>query len=505
MTKLVFTLLAISFYLFHNTALAQQTFSISLRPDAQCGKDAFIWDAPGFPNANSNYGINQSLLAHSWTNSGAADVSRCLIQFDLGKIPIGAVITNAQLSLFNDSTSASFSGQHQYSPQSANNGFINRITTPWTEKTVTWNSQPTYSSINQVVLPPSTSPNQNYQNLLVTQLVTDMIANPLTSFGFMINLQIESPYRALVFASSDHPDPNLHPILEITYTLAQPESQCFTLRTDAGCNADAMVWNAPGFPNGNTNYGNHPSLLAHAWTNNGIEDTSRSLLYFDLSFIPQSTVIDSAFFSIYNDQLSSSNSGQHSNLSGPANALLQRVTSSWNDQTVTWMTKPSSATQNQVPLPAPTNPNQHYPNLNVTSLVQDMIDSSQSSYGFMMRLGNETNYRLLVFASGNNSNPQVFPTLNICYSPPVGVVSPESNVKFSLSPNPSSGLVIVQHNDFKKYSLIISDISGKLLYCREQLEGKSKIHLKQLGFKNGAYIFKLQTEKVSYNKLIILE
>ena len=50
-------------------------------------------------------------------------------------------------------------------------------------------------------------------------LIEDMVANPLESHGFMYRLQNEDHYRAMIFASSDHEDSDLHPKLEIEYTL----------------------------------------------------------------------------------------------------------------------------------------------------------------------------------------------------------------------------------------------------------------------------------------------
>jgi hypothetical protein len=52
----------------------------------------------------------------------------------------------------------------------------------------------------------------------VTNLVRDHIINPGSSFGYLLKLKTETPFRLLTFASSDHPNPALHPKLEICYT-----------------------------------------------------------------------------------------------------------------------------------------------------------------------------------------------------------------------------------------------------------------------------------------------
>jgi hypothetical protein len=93
---------------------------------------------------------------------------------------------------------------------------LQRITSPWTED-VSWNNQPTTTSQNEVTLAQDTTPYQDY-NLDVSSLIQDFIANPDSSFGFLLKLTTESPYRLLAFASSDHPNADLHPILEICYS-----------------------------------------------------------------------------------------------------------------------------------------------------------------------------------------------------------------------------------------------------------------------------------------------
>jgi hypothetical protein len=48
-------------------------------------------------------------------------------------------------------------------------------------------------------------------------MVTNMVDSPLTSFGFMLLLQDETPYRDLIFASSNHADSSIRPKLVVSY------------------------------------------------------------------------------------------------------------------------------------------------------------------------------------------------------------------------------------------------------------------------------------------------
>lgn len=85
---------------------------------------------------------------------------------------------------------------------------IRRITSPWIEDSVIWFTQPTYTTINEVVLPPSVGPYDDYLNMDVTQLVRDMNQDPQNSYGFMFGLLDEHYYSSLVFTSSDAEAPS---------------------------------------------------------------------------------------------------------------------------------------------------------------------------------------------------------------------------------------------------------------------------------------------------------
>jgi hypothetical protein len=104
---------------------------------------------------------------------------------------------------------------------------------------------------------------------------------------------------------------------------------------------------------------------------------------------------------------------------------------------VTWVNQPATTTQNQVTLPASTFSNQDYLNINVTSLVQDMIDNPLSSFGFMLQLQTEQFYRSLVFASSDHNNAFLHPKLNVCYTASTGIKDEGNAIEeITLFPNP---------------------------------------------------------------------
>ncbi len=191
-----------------------QAVTITLKPGAAAGKDAFL--ASGAPTIN--FSNHPELAATAWTCNDAPCNGRGLLQFDLSTIPVGAIITNARISLFAaPQPLVSLAG---FPPMNGNNqSLLQRVTSAWNEGTVTWNTAPTITTTNQVVLTQSISSTQNYLNIDVKNMVQDMINNPASSFGFLLRLSTESFYTSMIFASSDNSNANLWPEITIEYTL----------------------------------------------------------------------------------------------------------------------------------------------------------------------------------------------------------------------------------------------------------------------------------------------
>jgi len=305
-------------------AYAQTT--IVLKPGADQGKDAMIFSCAPCGYNTLNFGTTSEISAMAWTNSGSESNSRGLIEFDLNIIPANSVITNAKLSLYFNSSSSNSS----HSKTSGSNAsLLQRITQTWDEKTVTWENQPTTTVLNQVVLSQSTTSNQNYTDIDVTDLVIDMKNNPDQSFGFLLKLETESYYRSLIFASSDNTDPTLHPKLEITYTQAT-NLPTITLQPDADQGKDAMIFSCAPCGYNTLNFGTTSEISAMAWTNSGSESNSRGLIEFDLNVIPANSVITNAKLSLFFN--SSSSNSSHSKTSGSNASLLQRITQTWDEK-----------------------------------------------------------------------------------------------------------------------------------------------------------------------------
>ena len=187
-----------------------QHLSLTQQPDSSTGKDAVF----GLIVPNNNYAKLPDIHLYAWTQGGILNVNRVAISFDLSSIPSEAKIDSAFLSLYFNKTSA-YGAQHS----GDNDFFIQRITSTWNEKTVAWKNQPSSTEQNQVSISRSTLGTQDFPNINVTDLVQDMIKDKVNSFGFLLKLQVEVPYKMLLFASSNNQDPTLRPKFVVYYTV----------------------------------------------------------------------------------------------------------------------------------------------------------------------------------------------------------------------------------------------------------------------------------------------
>jgi len=373
--------------LFCTGSTLANTVTLTLQPGAAQGKDASIGHhANSSSVANLNYGNATYLESSAWSTGIGLIRLRSLLHFDLRHIPVNAEILQAELYLYH---------HPGHSHSGSNAGKINRITTSWDEQSVTWNNQPSISTVNEAYIPTTLSSTENIQ-VNVTALVQDMVNYPGSAHGFRIQQVNETSHRGMVFASSDYPDPNLHPRLVITYS----EIRVLTLQPGAE-GKDVMIAGRQANPI----WGDEPDWFAMASS----IITFRSLIEFDLSALPPDAVIVSARLSLY------SNPGLPHNSSLSNACLLRRITQPWGEHTVTWNNQPATTVANEAYLPVSVSPNEDY-HVDVTQLYRDIWTNPEQGHGLMIRLANESNLGAsLAFCSGDYSNPARRPRLEIRY------------------------------------------------------------------------------------------
>lgn len=202
----------IAFLLMVSLVKAQTTIDINCSADANFGYN-------GTNSMNSNGGsalFNQSFIqpgtAPSTFNGG-----RSVLLFDLSSIPQNVIIQSATLDLYGygpcGAGQVTSVGNYGTNPCS-----VSRVTSTWTEMGVTWNTQPTFDTTDQAILPVSTNAYENYLGTDVTQMVQAMYANQSANFGFMLHQVNESlPANGMIFCSREFGNVANHPVLHVQY------------------------------------------------------------------------------------------------------------------------------------------------------------------------------------------------------------------------------------------------------------------------------------------------
>ncbi|GAH23273.1 unnamed protein product, partial [marine sediment metagenome] len=179
----------------------------------------------------------------------------------------------------------------------------------------------------------------------------------------------------------------------------------------------------------NSNYGSDPHFYANEWTHSSYKTTERSLIDLNLSEIPPGAIIESAKLSLYayNDSYYNNWHMNFALMSDPYRfnaSYLRRITDPWDENTVTWNNQPQTTTQSQKSLNESTSHGENYLNIDLTQLVQDMIESPENSFGLMLILQSELKYAQMAFCSSDHPDATRHPRIEIKYSIPAIQTAP---------------------------------------------------------------------------------
>jgi hypothetical protein len=169
------------------------------------------------------------------------------------------------------------------------------------------------------------------------------------------------------------------------------------------------------FLSDSTNYqnGNPPSpeLLAETWTISAERVVGRSFFSFDLA---PGVPVKSARLTLYSDTIPQNGDLVHANYGTANDFYIQRVGSAWTESTSTnWLNLPATDTTAEVHIPQTSQSFLNLVNVDVTTLVNNMIVSG--NYGFEIRLNNEVLYNSRIFCSGNYPDQSRRPRLIVSY------------------------------------------------------------------------------------------
>lgn len=259
--------------------------TLFLKPGSEEGKDVVLRSI--YPTINE--GDHFDFAAFAWTLELEPFTVRSIIEFDLSEIPDSSVIYDAKLSLFYSEQTGGVGNSGDNASQ------LVKIIEEWDEHTVTWNTQPAVTFEDPVLLPVSTSQFQDYHDIDVTDLITDLCNYPELYHGFELRLVNEQYYRAITFASSDQANPNRWPELEVIYYQFIQTNAEFTYEIDEEFNVifnnisqnyDSCYWDF-----GNGFYSNQENPVIQ-YAEEGVYATSLTVF----NFCSQDTFIDTIFY-----------------------------------------------------------------------------------------------------------------------------------------------------------------------------------------------------------------
>ena len=210
--------------------------------------------------------------------------------------------------------------------------------------------------------------------------------------------------------------------LTISYSTFSQETIIF--KPDSECGKDAIMTNSPIWNNGSTPNAipqpSSPFLRVEAWTansNGASEHDWRSIIEFAQLKNIQSAELNSAILVLHSyPNFPYSNGGQ-----AETNASeVYRVIEPWEEDQVTWLTQPNIDLNEVVEIPQ--NNDYNLIEVEVTDMVQTMINNPDDSFGFLLRQKDENPYGSMDFASSDYPDYSRAPELilvaaNIQYAP----------------------------------------------------------------------------------------
>lgn len=435
--KTNFLLLAFLLYSFNGF---NQT-TITLQPGSS-GVDAHIDNYS--PNATDNaYPV---INAGYNTVGGTPTLSHNFMRFDLSAIPAGSIIVSATLSLWH-------SPAFNHSNSSANEELFAKVNQAWNESTITWNTQPSFSTSDTLHIG-NTNVGDDKLNINLQAFVQDWVTTPANNFGMVMHL-VDEPGtlgRFQTYVSSDGSDSAIRPKLVITF--------------NPPCTTETLVLQ-PGIKNGiDVHIDNlHPDLtdnltpIMNAGYNTvgGTPTLSHNYLQFDLTSIPAGSTVVSATLS-----LTHSSTVTHSTSTDNAE-LLAKVTQLWYENTVTWNNQPSYSAMDTVHI-GTTNIGDDKPNINLLSFVQDWVNNPLNNFGMVMHLVDEPGLlgRYQSYASSDNPDSSARPKLVVQWllcTTDVNEIS-ATNFLVNVYPNPVTEELHFTTADGGAINAIIYDMLG---------------------------------------------
>jgi len=150
---------------------------------------------------------------------------------------------------------------------------------------------------------------------------------------------------------------------------------------------------------------------ASAWTWDGEPGVQHGYLNFDFSVVAPGAQVARATLTLTGGDSAADSLFGESTLSGDNSAIISRVTSRWDEATVTWNNAPTTTEEGAVVIGPSLMPDQVL-DVDVTAQVRAMLSTGQT-YGFAFQLVDEDYYRSMMFAASNQASAATRPRLTL--------------------------------------------------------------------------------------------
>ncbi len=254
----------------------------------------------------------------------------------------------------------------------------------------------------------------------------------------------------------------------------------------------------------NNNYGNALQNGAYYIPGHlGGINSNRAMIDFDLSSIPSGAVISKATLNLYAYTDYPEQTMAKDGHFGDNESFLRRITTAWDEYTAIWNMQPQTTLENQVILARSNYGDEDYVNIDVTSMIIDILKNPSESHGFMLGLMQEKEYANLSFHSKEGSDSTKYPVLKVVYqyeqdpddpddtdpndtdpneddpSDPsddedIGAIPQEPEIpvnphdfNFIIYPNPGRKMLTIEFTDGESKHIKIYTLEGKILFSQD--------------------------------------
>ena len=290
-------------------------------------------------------------------------------------------------------------------PNSSNETKFSLVTSPWNEKTVTWNTRPSVTTDPGLIMTlPETVEGYDsldyFDSISILPFVQFWQQNPSLNYGFEMAL---TDYNYTSWASRNYKGSSSNQnFIEFEFKVKNEEvySKSFNASQDASVNSLSPT----------TNNGGSDKMEIKA--NGAIGEAEQSLIEFDITSIPEGAIITDATLKLY-----------ASNVTGSTNLdlYLDRNDGDWDESTVDWNTKPAQFGTDKINIPNATSSVQGVQEYDVEDHVQHFLRYEHLNAGWNIRLIDETQgsaYGIEYFTS-EHANDILRPKLNVNYILPI--------------------------------------------------------------------------------------